>query len=103
VVEKALVRAVWRQLRVTAKRLGVRGRQLGGAVAMAQWFGSTLQLTPHLHVLVPEAQWDAVTGEVTELPPPTDEDVEAVVQRVVRQVRPAFEAVEEASPWDDED
>jgi hypothetical protein len=32
----------------------------GGAVVFTQWFGSSLQVTPHLHALVAEAQWEAV-------------------------------------------
>jgi hypothetical protein len=32
----------------------VGGELFGGAVVFAQYFGSSLQLTPHLHVLVPE-------------------------------------------------
>jgi len=102
VVERALVKAVWRWQRAEAKRLGAVGRQVGGAVAMTQWFGSALQLTPHLHVLVPEALWDAATGAVTALPPPSDDEVEKVVQRVVRQVRGAFAEVEDCE-WPDED
>jgi len=102
VVEQALVRAVWRQQRAAAKRLGARGRHLGGAVAMTQWFGSALQLTPHLHVLVPEALWEADTGAVTPLPPPTEDDVEAVVKRVVRQVRAGFEEAQADAGWEDD-
>jgi len=101
VVERALVKAVWRWQRAEAKRLGAVGRQEGGAVAMTQWFGSALQLTPHLHVLVPEAVWDA-TGEVTLLPPPSTDEVMQVVQRVVRQVRGAFAKVE-GCEWQDDD
>jgi hypothetical protein len=100
-VERALVKAVWRWQRAEAKRLGAVGRQVGGAVAMTQWFGSALQLTPHLHVLVPEAVWDA-TGTVTALPPPSDEEVRKVVQRVVCQVRAAFTEVD-GGEWADED
>ena len=69
---------------------------------MTQWFGSALQLTPHLHILIPEAVWDARTGAVTALPPPSDDEVEQVVRRVVRQVRAAFLAVE-GCQWPDED
>ena len=51
-LEVRLVRAVWRWQRATARRLGVRKRLRGGAVCFWQWFGSSLQLTPHLHLLV---------------------------------------------------
>ena len=100
VVEKALVRAVWRWQRGTAKGLGVTGPLQGAATAFSQWFGSSLQLTPHLHVLVPEAQWRA-EGEVVELPPPDDADVEAVLERLVRQLRAALADVEGALPDDE--
>jgi hypothetical protein len=46
--------------------LGPGGAPLeGGAVVFTQWFGSMLQLTPHLHVLLPDAQWRTTS------PPPT--------------------------------
>lgn len=53
-IERRLVRAVWRWQRAAAKRLGQVGQLRGGAVAFAQFFGSALQVTPHLHVLMPE-------------------------------------------------
>ena len=51
-VEVRLVQAVWRQQRATGKRLGMRGPGPlhGGAVCFWQYFGSSLQLTPHLHL-----------------------------------------------------
>ena len=55
-LEVRLVRAVWRWQRREARRQGVTAPLRGGAVVFTQWFGSMLQLTPHL-VLVPEAQW----------------------------------------------
>ena len=56
-LEVRLVRAVWRWQRREARRRGVTAPLRGGAVVFTQWFGSMLQLTPHLHVVVPEAQW----------------------------------------------
>ena len=44
-VEKALVHAVWRWQRASAKRLGVTGKLQGAAQAFSQWFGSNLQMT----------------------------------------------------------
>ena len=55
----------------------------------AQYFGSSLQLTPHLHVLVPEGGWDAEANFVP-LPPPSAEDVEGVLGRTVRQLAKDF-------------
>ena len=62
-VERALVRAVWRWQRAVAKRLGVTQRLQGGAVAFTQWFSSALALTPHLHVLLPEVHQAAAKDE----------------------------------------
>lgn len=54
----------------------------------------------HLHVLVPEAQWRA-EGEVVELPPPDDEDVESLLLRLLRQLRAVLAEVEGALPEDE--
>jgi len=99
-VERALVRAVWRWQRATAKRLGVRQRLQGGAVAFTQWFSSALALTPHLHVLLPEVLWTP-SGEVVELPPPDDEEVEGVLRRLLLQLKAVLAQVEGALPEDE--
>ena len=52
-IEVRLVRAIWRRQRREARRLGVGGALRGGGVCFWQWFGSSLQLTPHL--LVPDS------------------------------------------------
>jgi hypothetical protein len=81
------VRALFAFQRRTARRLGV-ARPLTGAVAFVQRFGSALQLTPHLHVLVPEAVFEEV-GEsalrLHPLPPPTDAEVERLAITVARR------------------
>ena len=87
-VERRLVRAVWRWQRAQARRLGVTAPLHGGAVCFLQLFGSALQLTPHLH------------GEWVPLPPPEDDAVEAVLHRLLRQLRATFAALE--SPWPEE-
>jgi hypothetical protein len=94
-LEVRLVRAVWRWQRATARRLGVRKRLRGGAVCFWQWFGSSLQLTPHLHLLVPEALWYQ-DGEAMHLPPPDEADVEAVLQRTLRQAMRDWENLDAA-------
>ena len=99
-VERALVRAVWRWQRATAKRLGVTQRLQGGAVAFTQWFPSNLSLTPHLHVLMPEVLWTN-TGEAVELPLPDDKEVESVLLRVLTQLRPVLAQVEGSLPEDE--
>ena len=85
-LEVRLVKALWRWQRRDAKRLGAAGRLRGGAVCFWQWFGSSLQLTPHLHLLVPEALWRE-DGTALELPPPSDDDVARVLHRALRQAK----------------
>ena len=56
-LQRGLVQAVGRWQRERQKRY-FKGRELkSGALVFVQWFGSALQLTPHFHVLVPEALW----------------------------------------------
>ena len=99
-LEVRLVQAVWRLQRATAKRLGVCGPLRGGAVCFWQYFGSSLQLTPHLHLLVPEAQWTEV-GEEVAVPPPDDTEVRAVLARTLRQAGADWEALDAA--WADDE
>ena len=99
-LEVRLVQAVWRHLRATARRLGAKGTLRGGAVCFWQYFGSSLQLTPHLHLLVPEALWTE-EGEVVTLPPPDDAQVTALLARVLRQARRDWAAAEAAWAEDD--
>jgi hypothetical protein len=98
-VERRLVRAVWRWQRAQARRLGVTGPLHGGAVGFLQLFGSGLQLTPHLHILLPEGLWGD-DGEWVALPPPEDDELEAVLHRLLRQLRATFAALE--SRWPEE-
>ncbi len=60
-VLRLFVRALLTFQRRAARRLGV-ARPLTGAVAFVQRFGSALQLTPHFHVLVPEAVFEELDG-----------------------------------------
>ncbi len=98
-MERCLVRSIFRWQRLRARRLGASGKKTGGAVSFTQLFGSALQLTPHLHVLVPEGVWS--DGVFVELPPPTTEGVEAVLARTVRQLAPLFESRE--APWPEDE
>ena len=99
-LEVRLVHAVWRYQRATARRLGARGALHGGGVCFWQWFGSSLQLTPHLHLVVPEALWTA-EGEEVLLPPPGDEEVTALLARVLRLARRDWE--ESDAAWAEEE
>ena len=63
-------------------------RPLTGAVAFVQRFGSALQLTPHFHVLVPEAvfeELDEAELRLHPLPRPTDAEVEKLAVTVARR------------------
>ena len=84
-LEVQLVKAIWRHQRRLAVEQG-RGFVNGGAVCFTQWFGSRLQLTPHLHLLVPQAMW-AANGERVELGPPDETAVAAVLKRTLLQAR----------------
>jgi amphi-Trp domain-containing protein len=48
-------------------------------VVFGQYFGSSLQLRPHLHVLVPEGGWDAEAA-FAPLPPPRRTPARPAVQ-----------------------
>jgi hypothetical protein len=103
-VERCLVRSVFRWQRRQARRLGARGKLSCGAVCFTQLFGSALQLTPHLHALVPEGVWsdgDGLSAGFVELAPPSTDDVEGILARMVRQLMPLFESREAAWPEDD--
>ena len=92
-VERRLCESIWRWQRVQGKRLGAAGTLKGGAVGFTQLFGSALQLTPHLHVLVPEGLW---AGEdFVALPPPDTEEVEAILRRLVKRLAKDFAGMED--------
>jgi hypothetical protein len=95
-LEVRLLQAVWRWQRREARRHGVLGPLRGGGVCFWQWFGSSLQLTPHLHLLAPEALWKP-DGEVVLLGAPGDDDVARVLHRVLRQAKRDW--AEEDAPW----
>lgn len=95
-LEVWLVKAIWHRQRVNARRLGAKGNLTGAGVCFWQWFGSRLQLTPHLHLLVPEAVWTSA-ADVVEVPPPDDAEVHAVLQRVLRKA--AKHWPDDATAW----
>jgi ribosomal protein S27E len=99
-LEVRLVKAVWRWQRREARRHGARGTLTGGGVCFWQWFGSSLQLTPHLHLLVAEAQWEE-GGTVVAVAPPGDEDVERILARVLREAKKDWAELDAAWPEDE--
>lgn len=99
-LEVRLAKAVWRWQRQQARRAGATGCLRGGAVCFWQWFGSALQLTPHLHLLVAEAQWTE-EGEVVTVPPPSEEDVARILHRALTQARKDWGDLDAAWPEDE--
>jgi hypothetical protein len=88
-VLKALLQRVWCLQRRLARRLGVPGRLHPGAVSFTQYFGSTLQLTPHLHVLCPDGLFTEVDDGAVRfvaLPPPSPADVARIASSLARRV-----------------
>jgi len=83
------IRCLFTFQRKAARRLGVRAPATG-AVALVQRFGSSLQCTPHFHVLAPEGVFEATDGGASArlrvLPPPEDEEVEALLRKVALRV-----------------
>ena len=83
-MEGRLVRAIWRWQRLEARRMGLETEGVtGGAVCFWQWFGSSLQLTPHLHVVVPDALWRKGDATRIGLPAPSDDEVVRILKRVL--------------------
>jgi hypothetical protein len=86
------VRAVFASLRRRARAAGVPDGQCA-AVTAVQRFGSTLNLHPHFHSVIPDGvfvrQPDGALA-FHPLPPPTDDDVHAVAARIARRVSAAL-------------
>jgi hypothetical protein len=84
------IRALFAFQRRRARALGLPASR-SASVTFCQRFGSALQLTPHFHTLVPDgvfvtdpARPDA-RPRFHRLDPPSDDDVAAVLDRVVRR------------------
>ena len=99
-LEVRLVKAVGRWQRSEARRHGATGTLTGGGVCFVQWFGSSLQLTPHLHLLSAEALWQE-DGTVVPVAPPGDEDVARILARVLREAKKDWAELEAAWPEDE--
>lgn len=90
-------RAVFAWQRRSARRLGVANPRTG-AVTAVQRFGGALNLNVHFHTLVPDGVF-ALDGDgparFVALPPPRDEDVVAILERVVRRTAKALVGLDE--------
>ena len=100
------MRALFNFQRKTARRLGIKHPRVG-ALAFLQRFGSALQLTPHFHVLLPEAVFEELSQtevRACALPPPDDEEVETLLRTVALRVVKLLRArgkLAEAAPCED--
>ena len=82
------LRAVFAYQRRRARALGIANPQTG-AVSFVQLWGSVLQLTPHAHSWLPDgvfAEDEQGAVRFVQLPPPSDEDVGALLARIVGRV-----------------
>ncbi len=82
-------RAIFGFLRDRAKKRGHPGGQ-AGSVTVIQRFGGALNLNPHFHTLIPDGVFlEASDGSVRfhRLPPPTDEEVAALLTTLVARLR----------------
>jgi hypothetical protein len=82
---RAFVTALFALQRRKARALGIE-QPRPGAVAFVQLFTGALLLHPHAHVLVPEGVFCGDDSSFALLPPPTDDEVEALLRKVVKKV-----------------
>jgi hypothetical protein len=74
------LRAITGWLRKQAKAQGVAGPVETGAVTLIQRFGGSINLNLHFHMLILEGVYSGEEPIFLELPPPTDDEVKALVQ-----------------------
>ncbi len=97
------LRAIFASLRRRARREGVRDAR-AGAVTFVQRFGGALNLNVHFHCVVPDGVFAREESTVRFVPlgAPPDEEVEAILRRVVvrllRLLRPRAERMDLEPP-----
>ena len=94
------VRAIFAWQRRRARRLGWRLSRTG-AVTFIQRFSSALRLNVHFHCLVPDGVFASEPPPAGEpsffaLPPPCDEEVEAINRKIARKTLLLFRSVDPA-------
>ena len=91
-------RAVFAWQRRVARRRGVGDPRTGGVTAV-QRSGSAINLNVHFHTLVPDGVF-ALDGDrparFVSLPPPGDEDLAAILRRVIRRTAKVLVGYDEA-------
>src|SRR5216684_4843608 len=81
------LRAIFAHQRRRARRAGALAPQ-AGAVTFIQHFGGALNLNVHFHCVIPDGVFVRESGSVrfVELAPPSDDEVMAVLRRVVARL-----------------
>jgi len=95
------VRTIFAHQRRRARKLGVN-QPLCGAVTFIHRFDSLLRLNVHFHTFVPFGRDDAGELTVVELPPPTDADVQALLQRTAQRIEHLLQDTEACADGDDD-
>jgi hypothetical protein len=110
-VLRVFVRAVFASLRRRSRPTrSASGPAHGGAVTFVQRFGGALNLNVHFHTLVLDGAYRSPEGDRAlrfhPAPPPTAEELERVLNRVVRGIARAIERrglCDEPDPLTEED
>jgi hypothetical protein len=99
-------RAVFAWQRRRARALRVADPRTGGCTAV-QRFGGALNLNVHFHTLVPDGVFELLPGGgpagFVYLDPPSDEDVRAVLARIVRRTAKLLAGLDLPDPGAEED
>ena len=95
------LRRVFAWQRLGARRAGARDPR-AGAVSFVQRFGGALNLNVHFHCVIPDGVFVREEGGVRflPLPPPSDEEVLAVLRRIVSRLEPLLRPKLEAARAD---
>jgi hypothetical protein len=91
-------RAVFAWQRRAARRLGVAEPRTGGVTAV-QRFGGAINLNVHFHTLLPDGVFDLAGGgpaRFVPIAPPRDEELTAILARIVRRTAKALVGYDEA-------
>ncbi len=104
-VQSVFLRTVFAwQRRLAKAELGI-AQPLCGAVSFVQRFGSLLQLNPHFHAWLPDGVFaDDADGRLwfSALMPPEQDDIEALLDKIVKRILRCCDADEIVEPDDEQ-